>query len=319
MPPRQDLTASAIRFPLLPDDGRLGGNGRPDGEPSRHVYAYTGGRPLAADRPLLVFVHGAQHDHSVWAMQTRYLAHHGYGVLAFDLPGHGRSDGPPLASIAAIADWVDRAVPAACRAAGLAGPPPAAVIGHSMGSLVALELGGRPQRPPWLTALVLVATAVPMRVSDALLAAARDDEPAAFDLINRWSSQGINHRPGTPGPGFSIYNQNRRLMERQKPGVLAVDFSACNGYADGLERAAALAVPTLFVLGEHDQMTPPRAARQVIERIAGARVVTIAGAGHNLMAERPDATLDALAGWLGAVMRPVPQPPSASSLAADGR
>ena len=47
----------------------------------RQAYAYTGGRPLEAGQPLLVLVHGAQHDHSVWAMQSRYLAHHGYSLL----------------------------------------------------------------------------------------------------------------------------------------------------------------------------------------------------------------------------------------------
>jgi pimeloyl-ACP methyl ester carboxylesterase len=279
------------------------------------AQAYTGGRPLTADRPLLVFVHGAQHDHSVWIMQTRYLAHHGFNVLAVDLPGHGRSAGVPLATIEALADWVCAAVPAACQAAGLSAPPPTVVIGHSMGSLVALELGGRKSdnpdgssdagqtagadsRPAWLIAVALLATAVPMRVSDALLAAARDDESAAFDMINRWSSRGINHLPGTPGPGFSIYNQNRRLMERQKPGVLANDFAACNAWDAGLERASALTIPTLFVLAEHDQMTPPRAARAAIERVANAEVATISRSGHNLMAERPDATLAALHGWL---------------------
>ena len=60
------------------------------------LYAYTGGRPFDPAKPTVVFVHGAQHDHSVWILQSRYLAHHGYGVLALDLPGHMRSEGPPL-------------------------------------------------------------------------------------------------------------------------------------------------------------------------------------------------------------------------------
>ena len=55
------------------------------------AYAYTGGRPFDPQLPCVAFVHGAQHDHSVWALQTRWFAHHGYSVLAFDLPGHGRA------------------------------------------------------------------------------------------------------------------------------------------------------------------------------------------------------------------------------------
>jgi pimeloyl-ACP methyl ester carboxylesterase len=264
------------------------------------AYAYTGGKPLVPGRPLVVLVHGAQLDHSVWALQSRYLAHHGYSVLALDLPGHGRSAGPARNSIEALARWTCGAVTAACAAAGLDGVPRTVIAGHSMGSLIALETSAI--RPPWLGGIGLIATAVPMRVSDALLDAARTDEDRAFDMINFWSSAGINHRPGTPGPGFSTYVQNRRLMERQQPGVLHTDFSACNAYQLGLERAGALTLPALFVLAERDLMTPPKAARKAIDaaRAAGAEVtvVPIAGSGHNLMAEHPQETLAALREWL---------------------
>ena len=267
------------------------------------TYAYTGGRLLTKGQPLVVLVHGAQSDHSVWGLQSRYLAHHGYSMLALDLPGHGRSGGAPLQSIEALARWACAAVPAACTAAGLRGVPPAIIAGHSLGSLVALE--ATVSRPPWLRAIGLVSTAIPMRVSEALLEAARSDEDRAFDMINFWSSAGINHRPGSPGPGFSTYVQSRRLMERQKPGVLHTDFAACNAYAAGLQRVAALSMPVLFLLAARDLMTPPKAAGQAIAaaRAAGVAVtvVTVAGSGHNLMAEHPDETLAALRDWLPGV------------------
>jgi pimeloyl-ACP methyl ester carboxylesterase len=264
------------------------------------AYAYTGGKPLVPGQPLVVLVHGAQHDHSVWGLQSRYLAHHGYSMLALDLPGHGRSAGPVRDGIEALAEWTCAAVPAACAGAGLADVPPTVIAGHSMGSLIALEASAL--RPTWLVGIALIATAVPMRVSDALLEAARTDEDRAFDMINFWSSAGINHHPGSPGPGFSTYIQNRRLMERQRRGVLHTDFSACNGYQSGLDRAAALALPALFVLADRDLMTPPKAARKAIDaaRAAGAdvTVVAITGSGHNVMAEHPEETLDALRQWL---------------------
>ena len=72
----------------------------------QQAYAYTGGKPFDPSLPTVVFIHGAQHDHSVWILQSRYLAHHGYGVLAVDLPGHGRSAGAPLASVEDMAAWV---------------------------------------------------------------------------------------------------------------------------------------------------------------------------------------------------------------------
>ena len=260
----------------------------------QQAYAYSGGRPITGNRPAIVFIHGAQHDHSVWVLQSRYLAHHGFDVLALDLPGHGRSTGPALASIAAMSDWVAQCI----RSAGIG---PAVLCGHSMGSLIALQCAA--SHPDLAAGIALVGAAAPMRVSDALLDAARTDEPRAFDMINVWSHAMINARPGCPGPGFSIFMQNRRLMERQAPGVLLTDFSACNAYDQGLEAAREVRCPALLVLGGRDMMTPPRAAKALTAALADSartascpppEVVEVAGCGHALMAERPDAVLAAL-------------------------
>jgi pimeloyl-ACP methyl ester carboxylesterase len=259
----------------------------------RRAYAYTGGRPFDPSRPVVAMVHGAQHDHSVWILQSRWLAHHGFAVLAFDLPGHGRSAGPALADVESMADWVLRAFAAL-------GVAHASIVGHSMGSLIALEAAGR--APGVVSGIALVGTAFPMKVSDVLLEAARDDEPAAFDMINQWSHAKLVHRPGTPGPGFSVFVQNLRLMERQPRGTLLNDFAACNAYARGAERAAALSCPALFVLGERDMMTPPKAAAALIAAIPGATVVRVPGCGHAVPVEAPDELRDALAGWLRAAV-----------------
>ena len=67
------------------------------------TYAATGGRDHDTALPLIVFVHGAGLDHTVWALLARWFAHRGFAVLAPDLPGHGRSGGEPLDSIMAMA------------------------------------------------------------------------------------------------------------------------------------------------------------------------------------------------------------------------
>jgi pimeloyl-ACP methyl ester carboxylesterase len=263
----------------------------------RKAYAYTGGRTFDPALPTVVFVHGGQQDHSIWILQTRYLAHHGYSVLAVDLPGHGRSEGPLLTTIEAMSDWVLRLLDAA-------GVRRAAIVGHSMGSLIAIEAAG--SEPSRVDRVALVGTAFPMKVSDALLAAAREDEASAFDMINMWSRTGITHRPGSPGPGFSVLNQGRRLMERQKPGVLFNDFNACNAYEGGLERAGAMTCPALFVLGARDMMTPLRAARSLIDAMPDTSIVEIPDCGHAMTDERPDAVLAALRGFLAGMERPAP-------------
>lgn len=260
---------------------------------SPRLYAYTGGRAFDAARPAIAFLHGAQHDHSVWALQSRSLAHHGYGVLALDLPGHGRSAGPALPSVEAIAERVAEALAAS-------GAQRLLLAGHSMGSLLALEVARR--LPERVAGVALIAAAFPMRVADALLAATRDDVPAALDMINLWSHSAalpaFTRKPANPGPGFSNVWQNLRLMQRiaatHGPDVLVTDFAACNAYAGGLEAARALRCPALFVLGAQDQMTPPKAAQALVAACTDARVVTLEGCGHAAMAERPDAVLAAL-------------------------
>jgi pimeloyl-ACP methyl ester carboxylesterase len=255
----------------------------------RKAYAYTGGKAIDRTLPCVVFIHGAEHDHSVWVLQSRYLAHHGYGVLAVDLPGHGRSEGPPLASVEAIADWVAALLDAA-------GVKQAALVGHSMGALVALDCAGR--HPARVRRIALIGAAFPMHVSDELLTATRDDEPLAQDMVNIWSHSAYAHYPSNPGPGFWVIGENLRLMQRQKAGVMHVDFKACNDYAAGAERAAQTTCPALFILGRRDVMTPARSGRALAKAVKGARVVEVGGSGHALMAEKPDDVLDALTAFL---------------------
>jgi pimeloyl-ACP methyl ester carboxylesterase len=257
------------------------------------IYAYTGGRPFDAARPCVIFLHGAQHDHSVWILQSRYLAHHGYAVLALDLPGHGRSRGSAEPRIEAIADRLASALAPATTARLM-------LVGHSMGSLIALELAQR--LADRVAGVALCATAFPMRVSDALLVATREDPPRAMDMINVWSHSAslapFAARPGCPAPGFNVVWQNLRLMQRiarvNGNGVLPTDFAACNTYARGSEAARALRCPALLVLGAADQMTPPRAAQTLIEALGDKTVVTLPDTGHAMMAENPDGVRRAL-------------------------
>ena len=259
------------------------------------AYCYTGGKAFDGALPAVVFLHGAQNDHSVWALQSRWFGHHGFGVLAVDLPGHGRSSGPALASVEAMADWLL----AVLDAADVAG---AMLVGHSMGSLIALETCARaPQR---VQALALLGTTYPMKVADALLATARDDEATAIDMVNIWSHSSIAHKPSSPAPGFSVMGGAKQLMARMSainPAQLFyTDFSACNDYANGEAAAASVRCPTLFIFGKQDMMTPPRSTKLLTGAIAHGEVVQV-DAGHSLMSEQPDAVLDALAGFAASV------------------
>lgn len=253
------------------------------------AYAYTGGKAFNATLPTAVFLHGAQNDHSVWALQTRYFAHHGFSVLAIDLPGHGRSKGEPLSSVEAMADWVAKVLTAA-------GVQKAVLIGHSMGSLIALETALRIKET--ICGIALVGTAYPMKVSPQLLEASEHREHAAIDMVNIWSHSGIAQKPSAPGPGFYVPSGARRLMQHVSRGnpakVFFTDFSACNAYANGEAAASALHCPAMLLLGRKDMMTPPKATAALRNALPNASVVQVEGSGHALMAEQPDQVLDAL-------------------------
>jgi len=253
------------------------------------VYAYTGARALSGDQPTLVFVHGAASDHSVWAWQSRYFAHHGFNVLAVDLPQHGRSGGCALASVEAIADWLVAMLDAADVES-------AALVGHSLGSLAALEAAAR--NGPRVERIALLGPAVPMTVSDELQDAARRDEPLAFELINGWSFSATRQRGGNAVPGMWMTGNAMRLLERTPSGVLATDLAACHAYDRGLAAAAAVRCRVLAIIGARDLMAPPRSAQALIAALHDAEVVELRESGHALMAEEPAAVLDALRKFL---------------------
>lgn len=259
------------------------------------IYAHTGGQPFDAAKPTALFIHGVLNDHSVWALQTRYLAHHGWNALAIDLPGHGRSGGPPPASVEEAAGF-------ALALLDALGVAQAALAGHSFGSLIAQEAAAR--APARVSHLALAGTACPMSVSPALLEAAVEAPEQAIHMMNVFSHSTLSPPPSALGPGTWLYGASRALMRRILAGnrevnLLHTGLKACDGYAGGERAMAAVRCPTLFLVGRHDQMTPPRSAKALATRAQQARLVEV-NAGHALMTEAPDAVLLALREFLGA-------------------
>jgi len=255
----------------------------------RQAFAYTAAHEVDPAKPSVLFAHGAGLDHSWFGLQSRYFGYHGRNALALDFPGHGRSEGPPLARIEDMAGWVMRLLDAAKL-------DKAGIVGHSMGSLVALECAARYSER--VERIALLGTAYPMKVSDAFLGAAKENRPEAYDMDTIW-----NHAPGVPlggnpNPGMWMYGDTLARLARLAPGVLYNDLNACHEYAGGEAAAGKLKCPVLFVLGRRDQMTTAKAGLAFAKSVPGARVVQIAPSGHSLMAEAPDAVLDALIEFL---------------------
>jgi pimeloyl-ACP methyl ester carboxylesterase len=254
------------------------------------AHAATGGaeHPCAAsgpDEPVIALIHGAGMDATVWQLQTRYLAHRGFRAVAVDLPGHGRSEGPALGTVAEMADWLVRFLDAA-------GFSTAHLVGHSMGTFVALEVAAR--HPGLVASLTLFGTATSMPVHPDLLDAAEHDLPAAAALMAAWGHARPAHVGLNPTPGLWMLGGARALVENSAPGVLASDFRACVSYDGALAAAAAVTCPATVVIGLGDKMTPPKGGRALAAALEGARIVELADTGHSMPTEHPRAVKQAI-------------------------
>jgi len=261
------------------------------------TYCYTGGKAFDAARPTVVFIHGVLHDHSVWILQSRYLANHGWNVLAVDLPGHCRSAGEAPSTVEEAADFIGALLDAA-------GVQRAALVGHSWGSLIALEAASRLRER--ISHLVLVGTAFPMKVSPALIEASLHQPMKALTMVNVFSRNTLAPPPSALGPGTWVYGASMALGKRVLASNKAVNvfhrgFVACDTYANGETAVTQISCPVLFLLGSHDQMTQPKAAQGLIRtaRAAGKHVhVVHVPTGHHQMTEAPEETLFAMLRFL---------------------
>jgi len=251
----------------------------------RAVFATTGGTGFDPAKPAVVFLHGAGFDRTAWRLQTRWFAYHGRSVLAIDFPAHGRSEGPPLESIADMAEWTAALI----EAAGL---KTVALVGHSMGGLVAIETAAR--FPDKVRALGLCGVAAEMPVHPEMLQSAKADTLKVQELMTFWGMGNALHKGGMVSPGLWLRRESLAVLSGNRPGVIHADLAACNAYKDALGRASAIKCPTVLVLGDGDLMTPAAKAKPLAAAIAGSRTVVIPNSGHFMIVERPDETLEAL-------------------------
>jgi pimeloyl-ACP methyl ester carboxylesterase len=256
----------------------------------RTVYAATGGRAFDPAKPAVLLVHGAGMDHTVWQLPARWLAWHGHSVLAVDLPGHGRSEGPVVGSVPELARWLGRVMDAA-------GVERATIIGHSMGGAVAVEAAAA--LPDRIARIALLGTAAAIPVNPALLEAAHEVPERAYAMMTAWAHGAAAKMGGHPVPGLWMTGGSLALLARNAPGVLHADLVACAAWTSGPEAAGHVRCPALAILAANDIMTPTRSGAELARLVAGARTVTIADCGHMLLTEQPDATLDALIGFFG--------------------
>ncbi|RED49745.1 alpha/beta fold hydrolase [Aestuariispira insulae] len=254
------------------------------------IFANTGGQAFDAAKPVIILVHGAGMSHAVWGQQTRFLAHHGFSVLAIDLPGHGRSEGEAIASIEGLGDFIAELIQES-------GAEKAVICGHSMGALACLQTAS--SHGDKVAGLILCGMAASMPVHPDLLAAAEANDIRAAKLVASWGHGGPAHKGGNIAHGVWMIGAAIRLIDQSKPGVLFADMAACNAYQGAIAAAGQVSCPVLMIQGTLDKMAPPKAAQPLLEAFEHCDRAIIEGSGHMMMAEAPDATREAIFDFVG--------------------
>ena len=249
------------------------------------IFFSNGNGSLQAGRKSVIFLHGAGMDHTIFVMPSRYFARHNFNVYAFDLPRHGRSKGESCESIHSFTDWLASAM----KELNILD---AAIVGHSMGSLIALNFAAR--HPDGTRALALLGTSTPMPVSEPLLTAAKESDHSAIDMANNWSHSHFGKLGGNETPGICMSMSGQRLLEQATGNTFFSDLKACNEYKDGESVAKSVSSKTLVIIGNEDKMTSPTNALKVAQNIPNSRVCRLENCGHSMLSERPNAVLDAL-------------------------
>jgi pimeloyl-ACP methyl ester carboxylesterase len=249
------------------------------------VY-YVHRRPVPAGQPPVVFVHGAGGSHQHWLYQVRDLAAPlGQDLslpptYALDLPGHGRSEGVGRDSISTYGDWLVAFLDAAQL-------EKVVLVGHSMGGGIAQDVALR--HPHRVVALCLIATGARLRVAPAILTGILQNKEAAVQLITGWAF-------GPEAPA-EVVHLGRRQMGEVPAEVLYGDFVACDAF-DVLERVGDIDIPALVLCGTQDRLTPVKYSTYLRDRIPGATLHLVEGAGHMVMIEQPQPVVRALVAFL---------------------
>lgn len=243
---------------------------------------------------IVVLVHGI--GGALWgdggSRTPRALAAAGCRAVAVDLPGYGGSAalGPP--TLASMADAVAAVI-------GELAPRRAAVVGHSMGGMVAQELlATRPEVP--VHALVLCATSAAFgKPGGDWQARFVAERLAPLDAGLGMAGLARQLTPGLVAPGGdpSALDFEIAVMSRVPEATYRAALQAVVGF-DRRAALAAIRVPTLVLAAEHDRAAPPVVMQGMALRIAGAEYRCLAGAGHVMHVERPDAFNDAVCSFL---------------------
>jgi len=247
----------------------------------RRVFAATAGTSFDSTMPAAIFLHGSGLDHSFWQSYLRFFDQCRYSVLVPDLPGHTGSEGPPLTSIEAMAEWLHEVL-------DVIGAADISLIAHSQGCLMALEYAARYGSA--VKSMSLIASGIATPVNATLIDAARSDPEAAIRMMIDWSNGPPNQLQTDPAATNPAAFQMRKVLRGNVPDALAADLVACNAYQNGDTAVSSIRCPVQVILGDKDRMVSREPRLQLIEHLPDAELSVFENCGHMIPLERPDET-----------------------------
>jgi pimeloyl-ACP methyl ester carboxylesterase len=232
-----------------------------------NVLLGSGARGQGKDS--LVFIHGAGGNQTFWRNQVDYFKGT-FNCFIMELPGHGAAQGQGVQEIKGYALWIKGAL----DELKLSSP---FVIGHSMGGAIAMDLAVR--FPALPKGLVLASTGARLRTLPAILNGIKQAFPETVKLIcERSFAQDAPEELRR----FAVAE-----MMKNSPDVLHGDFSACDRF-DIMEQVQKIGNPSLVICGDQDVLAPIKYSRFLADKIAGASLEIVEGAGHMVMLERAE-------------------------------
>jgi 3-oxoadipate enol-lactonase len=211
----------------------------------------------------IVWVHGSGYTGGSFKAQIRAFP----DSEALLLPGH--PDGEKLTLVEELASWLGRRV-----ADGGGGP--AIVAGNSLGGAIALRFAL--DFPEQAAGLILIGTGARLRVSDALFSLIDDGWPGSIEtLVDNALS---------PNASMELRRDAEAWHRSVGRDATRRDYAACNTF-DVRDRLAEIKIPALILVGELDEMTPPKYSQYLAEHLPDSKLVIVPGAGHIVQAEKP--------------------------------
>ena len=257
----------------------------------RRVSYLTAGDSAAA--PSILLIHGSGMSAGAWVNQLRGSLT-AFRVAAIDLPGHGKSDPIPRASVEEYAETVAMFLEAL-------GSGPVLVVGHSLGGAIAIALAA--QRPHAVTGLVLLASCAKLPWVDSSWGRLLPYVPGPlWKTFFISTAQKLLFARGVPGHAVSLGMQELRSCRAE---TILKDLQAAKAM-DLTQQATGLDVPTLILCGSQDRLTPPALSADLKGLIPGSRLTLVEGAGHMLLLEAPARVNEEVLNFAKSLMVEVP-------------